>query len=434
MNKKGFTLIELLAVIIILGVLMVIAIPAVTTYIQNSRKSAYISTAKEVVGSTRNLVNSGKLDIYDTSATYYIPSTCIKLENADVPISPYGKFRNAYVIVGYNESNFSFYWRSVDETGHGIKDLTSFDDLDTDLVESDVKISDVLPDQAIAGKENIIIFNDDCTEKVGTATVDAATTTDNKTWTYKDLRMTIDLHLNQCNEQGDYIICYNASIDVSNIGETATIKDFNASFNVPSGTIIVDAGYDRDKVNVSISGNVLSVVGNPSKVTWNYLVPSGTPISTGFQIKFPKTEEFKLTNGVIRYTELVSGIQEGESSSGLQGNASDMTMNLSRLRIRLERTGYYTSNDRYVSTYNVYVTNLTESDITDWSFTLEAPNEIVDIYSYSPLMYSKNGNTYVFTPFEHDQNYRTLSPGEVATYSGALRFETTNTNALPVIR
>ena len=31
MNKKGFTLIELLAVIIILGVLMIIAIPSVTT-------------------------------------------------------------------------------------------------------------------------------------------------------------------------------------------------------------------------------------------------------------------------------------------------------------------------------------------------------------------------------------------------------------------
>ena len=37
-NKKGFTLIELLAVIIILGILMIIAIPAVTSYIQSSRQ------------------------------------------------------------------------------------------------------------------------------------------------------------------------------------------------------------------------------------------------------------------------------------------------------------------------------------------------------------------------------------------------------------
>ena len=36
MNKKGFTLIELLAVIIILGILMIITIPSVTKYINDS--------------------------------------------------------------------------------------------------------------------------------------------------------------------------------------------------------------------------------------------------------------------------------------------------------------------------------------------------------------------------------------------------------------
>ncbi len=48
-KKNGFTLIELLAVIIILGILMIIAIPSVTNYISNSRKSAYVDTAKEIV-------------------------------------------------------------------------------------------------------------------------------------------------------------------------------------------------------------------------------------------------------------------------------------------------------------------------------------------------------------------------------------------------
>ncbi len=37
----AFTLIELLAVIIILGVLMLVAIPSITSYIGNSRKSPY---------------------------------------------------------------------------------------------------------------------------------------------------------------------------------------------------------------------------------------------------------------------------------------------------------------------------------------------------------------------------------------------------------
>ena len=49
LNKKGFTLIELLAVIVILGVLMLVAIPAVTRYINKSRNNAFISNASSII-------------------------------------------------------------------------------------------------------------------------------------------------------------------------------------------------------------------------------------------------------------------------------------------------------------------------------------------------------------------------------------------------
>ena len=52
-NKKGFTLIELLAVIVILGVIMVIAVPAITKYIDNSRKEGFTKTASGVVDAAR---------------------------------------------------------------------------------------------------------------------------------------------------------------------------------------------------------------------------------------------------------------------------------------------------------------------------------------------------------------------------------------------
>ena len=80
-KKNGFTLIELLAVIIILGILMIIAIPSVTKYISDSRKSSYINTAKEIVAGARNKVNDGKLNMFDTNSTYYIPSNYVKTEN-----------------------------------------------------------------------------------------------------------------------------------------------------------------------------------------------------------------------------------------------------------------------------------------------------------------------------------------------------------------
>lgn len=41
-NNKGFTLVELLAVIIILGLLMVIATPSITKYINNARVKTYL--------------------------------------------------------------------------------------------------------------------------------------------------------------------------------------------------------------------------------------------------------------------------------------------------------------------------------------------------------------------------------------------------------
>ena len=123
-NKKGFTLIELLAVIIILGILMIIAIPSVTQYINNSRKSAYVDTAKEIVAGTRNLVNEGKLGMYDTNTTYYIPAKYVNTENALK--SPYGEFTDdsAYVGVIYDGKGYKYYWISTDDAGQGVKKIT----------------------------------------------------------------------------------------------------------------------------------------------------------------------------------------------------------------------------------------------------------------------------------------------------------------------
>lgn len=52
-DDKGFTLIELLAVIVILGVLMIIAVPMVTKYIKQAKQDAFVDTAKAYINSAR---------------------------------------------------------------------------------------------------------------------------------------------------------------------------------------------------------------------------------------------------------------------------------------------------------------------------------------------------------------------------------------------
>lgn len=56
LNKKGFTLVELLAVIVILGVIMLIAIPSVGTIIKNSRENSFVSSGKMYISTAQNYV------------------------------------------------------------------------------------------------------------------------------------------------------------------------------------------------------------------------------------------------------------------------------------------------------------------------------------------------------------------------------------------
>ena len=94
-NSKGFTLIELLAVIVIMGILMLVAIPSVTRVIENSRKDTFVDIAKSYANSAKTLWTadglvctvsdeSGGTDTIVSSATdngdYYIN---IDTKNAD---------------------------------------------------------------------------------------------------------------------------------------------------------------------------------------------------------------------------------------------------------------------------------------------------------------------------------------------------------------
>ena len=91
-NKKGFTLIELLAVIVIMGILMMVAIPAVSRVIENSRKDAFVDIAKSYANAvitawtSENLTCEGIVSSAVDDGDYYILINTKEAASSALPV------------------------------------------------------------------------------------------------------------------------------------------------------------------------------------------------------------------------------------------------------------------------------------------------------------------------------------------------------------
>ena len=162
MKNKAFTLIELLAVIIILGILMLIAIPSVTNYINNSKKATYITTINQLIKGVEMNVTTGKLKLTEKDTAYYIPCTCVDAENGEIK-SPYGKFDPAYVVVTFDGKKYNYYFTGKDVQNMGVPTLTKADILSNQSIVANIETIDTTV--GIDGKEYVVKFNEDCSER-----------------------------------------------------------------------------------------------------------------------------------------------------------------------------------------------------------------------------------------------------------------------------
>lgn len=137
LNKKGFTLIELLAVIIILALLIAVAVPAVTRYLDGARKDTYVTNAKAAIQAVSDDRTINGMQGSSVNATYNLTAINELLDTKLVE-SPYGKpYDKDTSYITYDSTNNTYTICLVDGAGNGIQNV-AYGNLNRDAVTTGV--------------------------------------------------------------------------------------------------------------------------------------------------------------------------------------------------------------------------------------------------------------------------------------------------------
>ena len=111
MNKKGFTLIELIVVVVIIGAILLFALPNITSTLERNKKDEMINDAKDAIEKAKNYLLTHKEctdNLKNPGDSVYIYLDTIDSSN-DIKDSPFGSDydrRISCVIINY----FGFYY------------------------------------------------------------------------------------------------------------------------------------------------------------------------------------------------------------------------------------------------------------------------------------------------------------------------------------
>ncbi|MBO5138236.1 MAG: type II secretion system protein [Bacilli bacterium] len=149
MNHKGFTLVELLATIVIMSILLLIAVPAVSNTIEQSRKDTFATNGKSYITTARNgIINgtyiakkpttlagekctlppTGKYTAIDISALKGDKKINKSPYNASLEEETSGKYRGYVIVINITNDNkgtgtqdkYIYFFAAIDSNGNGI--------------------------------------------------------------------------------------------------------------------------------------------------------------------------------------------------------------------------------------------------------------------------------------------------------------------------
>lgn len=121
-NRRGFTLVELLAVLVILGILSVFAIPTITRLVSSSREKMYINDTKKFISIAEAKMKANSSDIDEPDNNKCIVMNLLYLDNGDLKHAPNGGEylkENSFVIVKKNGDDLEYSASLIEKTKDG---------------------------------------------------------------------------------------------------------------------------------------------------------------------------------------------------------------------------------------------------------------------------------------------------------------------------